>query len=90
MKAILVIFIVISTVIALKISSKPSIYSHAPQKASASTESLGKSVHFVLVSNIDKQLKEGPFEGKFDNLFCFLSNLGTITTLMTIKSTKTA
>ena len=48
-KAILGIFIVISTVIAL-------IYSHVPQKASALTESPGKSGYFVPISNINKQL----------------------------------
>ena len=36
--------------------SKPSIYSHVPQKAPALTESQGKSGYFVLSSNINKQL----------------------------------
>ena len=51
-KVNLVIFIVISTVMVCKIGSKTGIYCYDPQKASASTESPGKSGYFVPVSNI--------------------------------------
>ena len=51
-KVNLVIFIVISIVMALKIGSKTSIYCYDPKKASASTESQGKSGYFEPVSNI--------------------------------------
>ena len=58
-KAILVIFIVVSTVIALKISSTPSIYSHATQEASATSESPGKSGLFCAGFKYQKAVEVG-------------------------------
>ena len=58
-KAILVIFIVISTVIALKIRSTPRIYSHATQEASATSESPGKSRLFCASFKYQKAVEVG-------------------------------